>query len=511
MVKLILTLDSLDQRPLYLQLAAALEQAMADGRLRAGEKLPSIRQLSAQLRVSSITVREALQYLAKANLIESKTGSGNFVCNNYQAADAAAAPKNTRSTEQNAPEAFVGRKLELDPSIEWSLEAKRLNDALNSQAFSPGWNIQAEFDFRPIGHPLPEFVSSTDWKELLQDSSRDFSGTSGKYDDARGLPELREAVADWLNRARGLMCSADEIFITSGAQQCRDLVSRLLVSPGDKVVVQEPASITDIIAYRSQGAKLVHLPQNSEGIDIEQLASCCDIRLIHLIPTANFPTGLTISAEARQKIINWALLDNTYIVEDAFGSDVVWHAGAPAIYRLAKESEARDLVLYHGSFSQLVSPLMRIGFAAIPQKLQQSYFRIKWLSDRHQPLLIQQILLRVLREGLIDKQLLTIREAASRRRQAMLDSLKLWNKEVVRFEPVQAGFQQTVFFTDAVDDVAFCNHLLQQGVGAIPLSPYYLNSAATSGLILNFMAMTPPQITVAAAKIAAAFDLLESR
>lgn len=498
--RVVINLDIFSSLPLYQQLAKEVEKAIAEGRLAPGEKISSIRELSRQLQVSTITVRQALEKLAADGFLEAHHGAGHFVKRdlawqkeNQSLAESKEEEVNEESASFTMP-TFVGASGELDPALPWSHEARSLSNALNKYSFHPWWNLKLRYDFRSIGKPVPHFFEGKRWTKLVRDwVDEDLSG-AGDYGDAQGLLELRVELANWLNRTRNLQCSEADLFISSGAQQCRDLAARVLLSRGDKVVLEDPVSITDALAYEAQGANLLHVRQKDDGIDIDFLQEITDAKLAHLITTANFPTGASLPQERAEQILKWAEKMDMYLVEDSYGAGVLFEGFKPAsLYAAAAGKKVRERIIYHGSLSQVLSPRLRLGFALVPQGLQKAYLRAKWLSDRHPPLLTQKLVLRLFREKFMDQHHAKLQEEARKRRKQLLEELRTWNSELIDFHPVQAGFQQMLVFRESIDDLLVFEKSMAAGVGVIPLSPYCQNDVRT-GLVLNYMNLAAEDI-----------------
>jgi GntR family transcriptional regulator/MocR family aminotransferase len=464
-------------------------KSIDDGRLTPGARLPSIRELSRQLQISLITVREAMEVLSEEGLVQPRQGSGTYV----SPGAGKAVSEGTAAELCFSTPTFIGEYTELCDDFPWSKEAISLDSACNQRPFDPWWSAVLPFDFRSVGD-AGKIIHQTGWEKAVRASLNGMSQPS-HYSDARGLPELRREVAGWLKRTRGINCDADDVFITCGAQQCRDLAAKLLASPGRTVVVEEPASITDVLAYEAQRAEIMFVPQDEDGVDVDILELVQEAGVAHLITTANFPTGARLSADRAERVINWAQKNDVFLVEDAYGGGYEFDGNLEApLYAAARDMEATDRIIYHGSFTHLVSSSLRLGFAVVPKGLQKTYMRLKWLTDRHAPILSQQLLLNLFTSGAFDEQQLRLVQSARNRRTALLDALNEWPDVLIRYTPVKSGFQQAVWFTQPVDDILVFERGMHAGIGVIPLSPYYQSSEPQPGLCLNFIRLEEQQI-----------------
>jgi GntR family transcriptional regulator / MocR family aminotransferase len=494
--RVVVTLDVFASEPLYRQLASQFRKCIDDGRLAPGARLPSIRELSRQLQISLITVREAMEVLSEEGLVQPRHGSGTYVSPDAGKSTAEATNEELRFSTPT----FIGQFTELCTDFPWSKEALSLDAACNQRPFDPWWSASLPFDFRSVGD-AGKIVHRGGWEKAVRASLNGMSEPS-KYCDARGLPELRREIAGWLKRTRGINCDADDVFITCGAQQCRDLAAKLLASPGRTVVLEEPASITDVLAYEVQRAEIMFVPQDEDGVDVDMLEPVQEAGVAHLITTGNFPTGARLSTDRAERVVAWAQKNDVFLVEDAYGGGYEFDGKPePPLYAAARKARATERIIYHGSFTHLVSSSLRLGFAVVPRGLQKTYMRLKWLTDRHAPILSQQLLLNLFISGAFDEQQLRVVQTARNQRKALLDELNQWPDGLIRYTPSQAGFQQAVWFTQPVDDILVFERAMKAGIGIIPLSPYYQASEPQPGLCLNFMRLEEQQIKAGLRKL----------
>jgi GntR family transcriptional regulator/MocR family aminotransferase len=480
--RLAIRLDVFASTPLYQQLAKELRRLIDGGLVAAGERLPSLRDLSKQLQISVITVRQAIDILLAEQYIVSKPGSGNFVSEERGV-------KPDARSKSNEPVRFVfgsfrGVEFELPPHQPWSSEAAALTESFNSFPFHPWWDVHVQHDFRAY-QPSAEFLRGPRWDKSFASAAREITEYPQGSMDAAGLPALREQIAEWLNRSRQLGCHADDIIVVSGAQQAREILARLFVTPSRKVIVEEPGSITDILAYATKGGELLHILQQDDGIDTSALQAVSEASVIHLITASNFPTGITISEAKRHAVIDWASRTGSLIVEDAYGAGFNYQTDPfSTIYTMA--AEAKCQVAYVGSLSQFTSPALRIGFIVARSPLRDLIVSAKRAIDHHTSLVSQQMALTLFNDGFFDEHYLRLMKACRARRETMLEELGKWPGDLISFKPVSCGFQQSVWFKQDIDDLYVFEQALKSGLGVIPLSPYFHATEPRHGLSLNF-------------------------
>jgi GntR family transcriptional regulator / MocR family aminotransferase len=492
--KVVLNLNVFSGTPLYLQVANELRAAIQNGILKRGERLPSIRELSKQLQISVITTREAIERLCEEGLVESRQGSGNFVSSHAVIENAQPLDQENFEPVRFTQSSYESAYHELDKNFPWSQEAREINKAFNESAFHPWWDLVVDYEFRvyqPVQHP----IEGLHFQRALQGWTKLTELASDGMNDPRGSYPLRHELARWLNKTRQLACSPEDVFITCGAQQARDLVAKLLINPGDEVVVEEPGSITDMLAYSTKGAHLLHVPQEQDGISIEELKRHKTAVAAHIISATNFPTGITMSVPKRRALLEWAEAHDVVIVEDSYGGGFHHSAPiAPSLYQLGQEMIEQPTIIYVGSLSHFVNPALRLGYVILPKKLHSSWTLTKWLADRHTSSLAQQVALKMLIDGHFEEDALRIAQSARSRRAALHYALQKWPVDLATFSPVESGFHQAVWFKGQIDDLLVFERALASRIGVIPLSPYFKKFESRSGLCLSFMQMREDKI-----------------
>lgn len=485
--KISIKLDVFSTTALYLQLSAEIKRLVTDGLLAAGEKLPSLRELSRQLQISVITVRQALQVLLDEEYIVSRQGSGTYVSDRH----ATASSGGFASAEQVGfvIGSFRGRSYDLSTGLNWSREAESLTEAFNEFPFHPWWDVEVTHDFRAY-QPSAEFLQGPRWERALTRCAAELTQPQAV---ATINFDLRKALAQWLNKTRNLNCTAEEIVLVCGAQQARDLIARAFVTTGTSVIVEEPGSITDLLAYATKGARLQHIAQDSDGINLEDLESAQLPSLCHLISAANFPTGATLSAAKRQRILKWALKGDVIIVEDAYGAGFSYEISQPdSLFTISASTAAP--VIYVGSLSHFLSPSLRLGFIVARSPLLEALAKAKVLYDGENSVLSEKVALTLFEEGFFDEHYLKLMNACRARRQALISALTEWPDGLITYKAVSCGLQQSLWFREDIDDLLVFERALQQRIGVIPMTPYFHRQTPRPGLSINFARHTEAEI-----------------
>src|SRR5438093_455313 len=348
--------------PMYLRLAEAIRAAIERGDLSAGARLPAQRVLARWLEVSRTTVVLAYEALSAEQWLEGRQGSGTTVRRS---------PASALATRGGAAAALSSRNVVFRGLVE---------------------RTGAEIEF--LGAHLEGLPAIFDkaWNEARTDLAKLLRGHGYM---PLGLPELRAAIASHLQRA-GLPTKADQVLVTSGAQQAIALVANLLVEAGDPVVLEDPTYPGAIDAFTSFGARLVGVPHDSSGLPVEALRetlSRVSPRVVYLIPTCHNPTGKVLGEAARRQTMHALEGSGAVVLEDMTLADLSLEPRVPP--PLAAFS--RDVtVLTVGSLSKLFWGGLRVGWVRGPEPLIARLSRLKVVSDLSGSLLSQTVAARVL-------------------------------------------------------------------------------------------------------------------
>lgn len=444
------------------QLAAALRQAISEGRIGPGARLPSTRALAGELGLARSTVVGVFEQLAAEGYIAGRAGSGYFVAAPLSAAapDSPAAP--------SAPRPL-------------SRQAARLRDYLPPprglpRPFEPG---HAEID--------PGFIAT--WKRL---ASRALSGRSSlawQYGDPQGEPELRRAVADYLAAARGVRCSPEQIVMISGTQQGLSLTAQILVDPGAAAWVEDPCYRSALEILRAAEAEIVPVPVDAHGLDIAagqrrgQANNHGPPRLVYTTPSRQYPLGMAMPLPRRAALLAWAAAAGVWIVEDDYESEFQ----APG--RMLPSLQGLDRagrVVYLGTFSKLLFPSLRLGYAVLPEDLVAPFVAARHLADRQSSGLIQTMMTHFMLDGHFARHLKRMRARYAERQHFLTELLNVRLGGLLHIPPVESGMYLTAWLPYGWSDTAVSAALAKAGVVAVPLSSLVLETERRPGLVLGY-------------------------
>ncbi|GAA3622394.1 PLP-dependent aminotransferase family protein [Nonomuraea rosea] len=343
------------------QVYRQLLDAILDGRLRSGERLPPTRELASRLEISRNTVALAYDRLVADGFLVGRAGAGTFV---------SAEPVRGRA----APKGVVR------PRAVWR------------QIEEPRPVPPVAYDFR-VGVPDPRLFPMETWRRLV---ARELRVSAAGYGEPSGYAPLREAISRHIGISRSVHAGPDDVLITNGAQQALDLVGRVLIEPGACVAVEEPGYPPARELFRSLGARVAGVPVDAEGLVVEAIPGSA--RIVYVTPSHQFPLGTPMSLARRAALLAWAERRNAVVIEDDYDSE--FRFGERPLEPLQSLDRA-GRVIYVGSFSKTLLPMLRLGFLVAPASLGPALRAAKRLSDWHGELPTQAALARFIDEGLL--------------------------------------------------------------------------------------------------------------
>ena len=498
----------LDRRQgLSRQLYQALRARVLDGRLASGTRLPASRDLAAALSISRNSVVRAYDQLYAEGFIEGRVGDGTYVAR----LSSTALPLKNISTKVSTG---FSTGLPTTLSTDWlDLPVGPSSKVIHSDALNrvekhhlpqpPSGSPKA---FR-VGVPAFDLFPFDVWAKLNAAFWRKPDLQQLCYGDAQGDARLRGLIAAYLRSSRGLHCTAEQIVITSGAQQGISLCAQLLVDPGDVVAVENPGYRAAGHAFAVAGADVRGVPVDGDGLDCTVLGSLNDCRLAYVTPSHQYPTGVVMSLPRRLELLDWAERNNGWIVEDDYDGEYRY-SGAPLAPLAALDRQGR--VLYVGTFGKVAFPALRLGYLVLPPGLVNAFARRRAVDVRHSEVSTQAVMAEFMAAGHFQRHIRRMRRAALARRDALLAGWPKSLNGVGAMPTVVAGLHVTV----AVDNIERERELIaratEAGVEVNGLSSYWLPATAPTqvraGLVLGFAAVPPATIDAALARLAKAWQ-----
>jgi GntR family transcriptional regulator/MocR family aminotransferase len=314
-----------------------------------------------------------------------------------------------------------------------------------------------------------------------------------------------------LRRARGLACDADQIVVVHGSQQGIDLCARVLVDPGDHVLVEEPGYAMARYAFEALGARVSGVVADAHGLVVSQLPQA-GAQLVYVTPSHQFPLGGVMPVSRRQALLDWAQQAQAWVVEDDYDGE--FRYGLRPVDSL-QAMDAAGRVIYIGTFSKALSPQLRLGYLVLPPALVDVFRKAKRLVDRHAPLWEQRVLAQLIDAGVYERHVRRLRRANERRREALLQALGRWLPGGAEVEGAASGLHLVVWIgaVPARDEARLVQQARALGAGVSPISPLYAAGAThraqrSAGLVLGYASLEVPEIDEGVRRLAEAVALV---
>jgi GntR family transcriptional regulator/MocR family aminotransferase len=453
-LELLLSVERGAGRTLGAQIEDQLRQAIRDGTLRAGARVPSTRDLARQLGISRRVAVDAYEQLAAEGYLVLRQGARPRV------AEGAA-------TEPAAATAAAAAPL-------------------------------PRFDFRPAVPDVSTFPR-TAWLRSLREALATITDRDLGYGDPRGVDALRDALAEYLGRVRGVVADPARIVVTSGYWQGFGLVCHALAEGGATRIVVEDPSHTDqgLIAARA-GLEPVPVPVDHAGIRTDALAGV-EADAIVLTPSHQDPTGAVLAGERRTALLGWLRARDAVAIEDDYDAEYRYDRAAVS----ALQGLEPDRIVYAGSASKTLAPALRLGWMVVPPHLLDAVTREKALADQGTARIEQLAFADFLVRGELDRHLRRMRARYRRRRDALVEALADALPEAV-VRGIAAGLHAAVELPDG-DEAAIVAEARRRGIALRTLGDYLAGEPSGPPMLLLGYAQTPePTIRAGVRELAAA-------
>jgi GntR family transcriptional regulator / MocR family aminotransferase len=458
---------------LSVQIFRQLLEAVLDGRLRSGERLPPTRELARRLHVARNTVGVAYELLVAEGVLIGRVGAGSFVC----------AEPLRRGPARRAPSGAV------QPRDVWRSIPAAVDRRPNAAAY----------DFS-VGTPDPALFPFTTWRRLIANEFRTSTKQHAMYGRPGGHAGLRAAIARHVGVSRAVRADADDVIVTHGAQQAFDLIGRVLISEGTCVAVEEPGYPYARLLFRSLGARVVGVPVDDEGLEVDAIPELA--RLVYVTPSHQFPLGTAMSLQRRTALLAWAERRGAVVIEDDYDSEFRFD-GRPLDPLQSLDRTGR--VIYVGSFSKVLLPTLRLGFLVAPASLQPALLAAKQLTDWHGELATHAALARFIEQGLLARHIRKVARKYASRYAQIADSLERHLGGWLRLIPAAAGLHVAaeVVRGSSVDIGHVIGRAEARGVRVGALSDFYAAAPVRTGLVLGYGAIPAARIDAGMKRIAA--------
>jgi GntR family transcriptional regulator/MocR family aminotransferase len=460
-----ITLPAHGSRELLRALHGQLRAAILDGRLQPGLRLPATRELAATLGISRNTAVAAYDLLLSEGYAIARRGAGNYVADTL-----------TRRHAQPA--------IDDDSKLQHRLAAYWRHSPGPPEGLEPKGPFRYDFS---VGVPDHSQFPFEVWRRLSARALRALSKAMPAYGPAEGRPALREAIARHVSFARAVACRADDVIVTTGAQQAFDLLARVLVTPGrTTVAVEDPGYPPVRAAFAAAGAKVVGVPVDEEGLMVDRLPA--DARVIYVTPSHQFPLGVVLSPRRRAALLEFARVHHALVIEDDYDGEFRYGGRSlDALQTLDHTgSVSTGAVCYVGTFSKCLFPALRLGYTVPPPWLRPALTAAKQLGDWHGDVLAQDTLAAFIAEGHLARHVRRMRHVYAARREALLDALARHAGDRLLPIPSNAGLHLAARLTAPVSATVLQAQAMAVGIRPEALDGYAAGKSDINGLAFGF-------------------------
>ncbi|WP_025101614.1 PLP-dependent aminotransferase family protein [Burkholderia sp. A1] len=450
--------------PVYLQICERFKHAIGAGHLRPGDRVPAVRGLATELNTARGTVEMAYRILVDEGYLQVRGAAGTYVSPSLPPAALRQAARGAKAPARDKPAA-----------------APAATDAFREHGGAP-------LPLQP-GLPALDAFPRKVWNRLVAYRLRRAEPAALAYPAPLGHAPLREKIASYLGVSRGVACTPEQVFVTSGYRATLELVLRALASPGDRVWYEDPGYLLARRFLVDAGVSLVPVPVDAEGLDVERgIALDPQARFAVVTPSHQSPLGVTLSLARRIALLDWASRSGSWIIEDDYDSEFRY-TGRPL--PALKSLDRHDRVIYCGTFSKVMVPGLRLAYVVVPERAIARMRRICQSMNAGSPYLLQAGVADFIAQGHFARHLKRMRALYAERREFMAEALREAFGARLRVELPAGGMHLAVGFEASaeLDDLVFAAQAREAGLGISALSEWYANGRAKParrGFVLGF-------------------------
>ncbi len=440
---------------------AQLRGAILSGALSPASRLPSTRDLAARLEVARASVVEAYDQLAAEGYIQTRRGSGAFV----------SADLSGLSDLAPSPAPSLAEPPDIPPPAKTFASVSGFTTLPGERLFN-------------TGRTLLDPRATAAWSRSTRRALRHLGPEHFGYSDPQGDPTLRAAIADYLRAARGVVCEPSQVIVTTGAQHAVDIASRVLLSAGLPVWIEDPHYPSTLHAVTQAQAAIHSIPVDRSGLDVVAgVAAAPDARVAFVTPSHQYPLGVTLSMARRLELLAWAREARAWIVEDDYASE--FRYGGPPLASL-QGLDGGERVIYVGTLNKALFPGLRLGYLVAPKSLATAMATARQIMDRQPSTLTQAILLDFMQGGHFAAHIRRRRLAYRAQRDALAAALTERLGDLVEVDCPDQGMHLIAYLKDGADDLNAETRVLAAGITARAISRLYRTAPPRSGLMLGF-------------------------
>jgi len=465
-------IDRQTAQPIYKQLADAVFYCVETGIIKSGDRLPPIRGLASALNVNSVTVVNAYKVLENQRVVYSITGSGFYVAeaSNVENETVAILPSFGKSTPIITPQTVNFAKSSVSPEL----------------------------------FPVDEFKEMFD-RVLTRDK-----GSAFGYEQSLGFPALRESLCEYLD-GFGIKTTGEKIQIISGAQQGVDTVAKALLKPSDCVLTENPTYFGAVGAFMSRSARVIGVDMENDGIDLNKLEMLVKLhrpKLLYVMTYFQTPTCVCYSIEKKRALIELAAKYDFYIIEEDNQSDFIYSETQSVVP--LKALDYKNRVIYIKSFSKLLMPGLKLGFAALPKPVLNMVTNAKYTTDIDTSGFLQRAFDLFIETGGLQRHIKRMRSVFKPRCQTLISNAQNKLTDYFSFEPPNGGLSVWLNAKEnlKLSSTEICKIAADNGVAIMPGDVFTIHEKSMRGVRLSFADVDETGIKLGVDRLAEALSIL---
>lgn len=460
--------------PIGVRIQNAIRRQLANGSLKAFERLPSTRLLAKELSVARETVELAYQHLEAEGYLIRRHGSGTFV---------------SETGAQLATFQTPGRKM------------RSLNLSERGKKIQRSGKVQDPVQL-PFAAAFPDVRSFPIdlWKQTLSRVSRRLGTNALGYCNSQGLEQLREEIARYLGAYRGVKCGAENVIVLTSSQEALLLITTMMLDAGDTVAVEDPCYLGIRSAIAVSGAIPLPIDVDDNGMVVENLIRRRPVpRGVYVTPSHQYPTTATLSLERRMALVDWAKANRRFIIEDDYDSEYRYD-GAPISCIQGLDTSGN--VLYVGTFTKTLFPGVRLAYLVAPTHLVPALVGMRTLVDGHSAILNQAALAEFMATGEFTAHIRRMRQLFKARRDSFVEAAERYLAPFGTLRIPAGGFQATWYLHDIRTEDEVMRKAEQSGIALLSLSGLFIKKRGTPGFVLGFAGLTSEECEIAVKRFA---------
>ncbi len=472
----IIKVSKLETKPIHLQIYNRFKDAIEEGLLRDGDRVPATRVLASELDIARGTVENAYSILLGEGVFVSKGQSGTFIN----------APYSVKKINKNASRTFSSKSTN-QLSILKSKQTTR-----TSHVFLPG---------SPAYDAFPRKI----WSRIGSKRIRSLSSEDMSHKDPQGYEPLRQSIATYLRLSRGVTCESGQVFITMGYQGALDIICKTLKLNGEEVWMEDPGYLFASDLLNHIGAKIVRIPVDEEGLIVtEGIKKAQSAKIAIVTPSHHSPLGMAMSYTRRIQLLEWAGSNDSWIVEDDYDGEYRY-SGYPL--PSLKSLDQYDRVIYAGSFSKTLFPSLKLGYLVLPNNLVNLFKEMSKVYQNGNSITSQLIINDFIAEGHFSKHLNKMRTLYAARRDLTSKCLSEILGDLIEINSHKNGMHLVAKIMSNKSDVNIKNAFNDYGYGIQALSNWS-SDKSRNGLIIGFTNVPNRKTAIEAAnKLKSCFEL----